>query len=308
MPERESLCTEAESNSALLSKNFIKQCDPGLIIYDKLAVVDKRDWKISEIKEFIKNYSVGSDPGSFYEQFGLYKESIFDNIKIPIYVMMTNNISTPYYNYYSIVQMPYQEPRLSQPKTIEQIAGDGEVPLVSQVGPGLKWADEFDNKLSGAKPVKFIHYCNALRQRAFGTYKNYYSDEDWMKTLLDQNNNAYLDLDCMCANKTMVTASEIFGDKITLSCGHMGGFQDVSVRNFIFQILKNGQRTDGLTDFVKKANEKYFSDLDEKCIFEKPSWLENWRKNYADKNEGPFNKSSRSSRRLRKRVLRVNKD
>ena len=195
---------------------------------------------------------------------------------------------------------------LSQPKKTIKIAGDGTVPLISQLGPGIKWAEEFENKVPGAKSIKFIHYCNSLHSRANGTYKEYFTNEQWHKELFDQTKNSYLDLDCKCSNKTVVKVGEKLSDKVHLLCGHVGAFQDPSVRNFVFNILKHGQKTNGLTDFVKNIDDKYFQTMDKSCMLEKPSFLKSWRNNYAKKVK-LFPTRSALWKRLRTRLLRINK-
>lgn len=118
---------------------------------------------------------------------------------------MANNLGTPYFNRYD----EKSASEVSQPLSTKKIPGDGTVSLVSQLGPAMKWADEFDSKMPGAKPVKIVHYCNSVHQRAEGVYKSI-SDDEWNKKLWS-NDNAYLDLNCRCSGAEMWKFLEMSG-------------------------------------------------------------------------------------------------
>ena len=309
MPDRDTMCSDSlYHKQKSTNSKIVNQCTIGLENYDTLATVDDRTWKMSEAQEFLKKYGVGKNPEEWFKLFNTHDTSSFQNMNIPTYIFLADNMSTAYYNKYSQLEKPQGNRKLSQPKESIYTAGDGTVPLISQLGPGIKWAEEFENKVPGAKPIKFIHYCNSLHNRANGTYKELYTDVAWHKELLDQTKNSYLDLDCACSNNMVVKAGETFSDKAYMMCGHVGAFQDPPVRNFVLNLLKNGQKTDGISEFAKSIDDKYLAQLDDTCMFEKPSFLADWRNNYTKKNEEFFKHESAFWRRLRKRMLKINKN
>ena len=53
----------------------------------------------------------------------------------------------------------------SDPSKIELFSGDGTVTTESAILPGIKWADDFEKGVTGAKPVKFVEVCSIKNQR-----------------------------------------------------------------------------------------------------------------------------------------------
>ena len=270
MPERKELCTVDEFNKAQSRSDFTSQCTTDIVDYQILAKVGDKTWKISEAQEFLKKYGTGDRAEEYYKAFNTHEESAFENINIPAYIFISNFLSTPYYNEY---EEPKKEgDRLPQPKKKIPMAGDGTVPLISQLGPGFKWATEFEAKKPNTKPVKIIHYCNSLHKRSLKKYSELYSDEDWVKELDSETKNSYLDLDCTCAYDKIVNFAEDHSDQILAICGHYGAFIDLPVRNFVMHLMMKGEKTNGLTDFVKSIDERYLEDVDKACTVEKPAF------------------------------------
>jgi len=306
MPNRQDFCSKDAYNIVKSREDFVGQCDLGIVDYEILAKVGDRTWKISEAEEYLKKYGVGERSAEYYKLFNTYKESAFENLNIPVYNFVANNLSTHYYSTYDELENVTEGTKLSQSKTTEMISGDQTVPLISQIGPGFKWAEEFTAKKPRTKPVKFIHYCNALHNRKEKIYKEIFSEAEWVKELDDQTKNSYLDLDCQCSGGSMVSAGENITEKVHVICGHVGLFQDQSVRNFVFHLLKRGDKTDGLTNFVKSADESYLNKLVETCTIEKPDFLHNWQENYKNKNTSYWHKVSANwKRRITKKIRGV---
>ena len=47
-----------------------------------------------------------------------------------------------------------------EPDSYIHTFGDGTVPTASAIVPAIKWANDFDEKKEGAKPVTFIEVCS----------------------------------------------------------------------------------------------------------------------------------------------------
>lgn len=214
---------------------------------------------------------------------------------------MANNLGTPYYFSYT----EESSSKLSQPKAGKKIPGDGTVPTVSQLGPAFKWAEEFDRKTRGAGPVKIIHYCNSVHQRATGKYQEM-DDKEWERKLWS-NENAYLDLNCRCSGRLMWNAVKVSGvEEVQMLCGHVGAWQDPTVRGFVQEIITNGKATTGLTNFVKNLDETYMKKVEASCLWEKIHFLDNWRAHLTNKNQTLLKREDANWRRLRKRVIEAN--
>lgn len=83
---------------------------------------------------------------------------------------------------------------LYKPDVVETRFGDGTVLTVSAIAPGIKWAWEFEQKIEGAKPVKFVEICSHHNQKS---------------TLLDDETpkNEYMGLQCSCEGISIVSKS-----------------------------------------------------------------------------------------------------
>jgi len=222
---------------------------------------------------------------------------------------LSNNLSTPYYNDYKILKEPYGNRKLTQPLKTYYQSGDGTVPLTSQIGPGLKWSMEYDNKSEDSHPVKFIHYCNALQRRQDGDYKPKYTDEEWTEALFSSE-NTYIDLDCQCNNSAMVNIGKRVSEKVHMLCGHVGAFQDVSVRNTVFELLKINEESvalPGLSEYMEDFDEEYLNKLDENCMFEKPYFLKDYERNISFKKVGFFKQHTAYYRRMHENLILLHK-
>ena len=67
--------------------------------------------------------------------------------------------------------------------------GDGSVISTSAILPGIKWAQDFEDKLPGAKPVKFIEVCSTKNKRATVSESNY---------SMKVTKNEYMGIGCLC--------------------------------------------------------------------------------------------------------------
>lgn len=261
--------------------------------FHSLAKVGKKLWTNREAFEYLSKYGAHKQAGTLWKNFNTYKESAFENFGLKTYFFLANNLGTPYFNRYD----EKSASELSQPLSTVNIPGDGTVTLVSQLGPAMKWADEFDAKLPGANPVKIIHYCNAVHQRAEGTY-NPISDDEWNKKLWS-NENAYLDLNCRCSGATMWKFLEYSNLEVAQKvCGHVGAWQDPSVRGFVQEVLIHGEPTGKITPFAAILDDDYLAKMGDTCMWEKPHFLENWRMHLTSKNEELMKRKDALWRRL----------
>jgi hypothetical protein len=104
--------------------------------------------------------------------------------------------------------------------------GDGSVTTTSAILPGIKWADDFDKKVKGAKPVNLIEICSKFKRR---------------KTVFEEGKkvvekNAYFGIDCECA-----------GSKKDKEDGrdcseHNTMLEDVKVVQFLLDSCTDGQK------------------------------------------------------------------
>lgn len=91
--------------------------------------------------------------------------------------------------------------------------GDGSVNTASALIPGVKWAQEFKDGLSGAKPVTFVEVCSSFNER-----KSVFKAG---KTKVEQNE--YIGIGCQCKGNSILYASgdgcdhvKLVGDSYTI--------------------------------------------------------------------------------------------
>jgi hypothetical protein len=173
LPSRDHQCKPGYCDTHKCTDGFFRhQCWFGIADFRVLAKVGKKEWTNAEAFQFLSKYGAHKQAGTLWKNFNTYKESAFENIGLKMYFFMANNLGTPYFNRYD----EKSASELSQPLSTKKIPGDGTVSLTSQLGPAMKWADEFDSKMPGAKPVKIVHYCDAIHQRAAGKYDSISDD------------------------------------------------------------------------------------------------------------------------------------
>ena len=85
------------------------------------------------------------------------------NINIPTVVVYSNRCPTEGIYNFSADPRTYTSQNKFCPSSVDQwtpMMGDETVPSTSSVTVGLKWAMDFQNKVSGAKPIKFVDVCS----------------------------------------------------------------------------------------------------------------------------------------------------
>ena len=137
---------------------------------------------------------------------------------------------------------------------VDEVMGDGSVTATSAILPGIKWADDFNNKVKGAKPVNLIEICSAYQRR---------------ETVFEGNTkqvtkNAYYGIDCECKG----TPDK---KKEGRDCAeHNTMLEDVQVIKFLLDSCTDGQP--GKTgERFKKMSRYSLSNYVKKCkMFNEP--------------------------------------
>lgn len=124
--------------------------------------------------------------------------------------------------------------------------GDGTVPSTAAVTAALKWADEFDSKMAGAKPVKIVDVCSAINVK--------YTPYDTM----DPNKpsqvtkNEYIGLPCDCTE-----------GKIR-HCSHESLLFLPQLLDFVGNTVMTNVRTT-ISDMASAMTDQQLADFQSKC-------------------------------------------
>jgi hypothetical protein len=85
-------------------------------------------------------------------------------------------------------------------------------------------------------------------------------------------------------------------------CGHVGAWQDPSVRGFVQGVLMHGAPSGKITKFAASLDDDYLAKVGDTCMWEKPYFLKDWRNNLANKNEALMKREDALWRRLFQRA------
>ena len=85
--------------------------------------------------------------------------------------------------------------KLALPKKIIYNMGDGTLLTTSSVFPGLKWADDFNKNMIGAKRITFVEGCSSFNRQNSLNEKNEKNEENGEKK------NRYIGMTCSCSHK-----------------------------------------------------------------------------------------------------------
>eukprot|EP01017_Pseudomicrothorax_dubius_P042301 TRINITY_DN6890_c0_g1_i4.p1 TRINITY_DN6890_c0_g1~~TRINITY_DN6890_c0_g1_i4.p1 ORF type:complete len:181 (-),score=45.82 TRINITY_DN6890_c0_g1_i4:103-645(-) len=77
------------------------------------------------------------------------------------------------------------------PEVSDYTSGDNPVPSEGPILAGFKWAEEFNQKLPGAKPVKMIHICSNYNRKL--VYDG--TSRDGRRIMIE---NGYIGAPCVC--------------------------------------------------------------------------------------------------------------
>lgn len=279
-----------------------KACDLGITVMRDLSTVGGKKWDISQIQEFLKKYSNNKDAGILWKNFSTYKESAFENFNVTTYFVVQNNIETAGPRSFKGVDKKNPKNLIQKGYIDNKIPGDGTVPFASQLGPALKWAEEFDQNPNKTKPIKIVHYCNDYFKRASNTYK---TKEEWTNRLKDQKKNEYLGLNCKCGNTDFAKQEGKGKVNFESACNHSMGFNDPNMYGFVNMIIVDNHhkkiKKPNMSSFFNKLNGNYLTDMSKNCMLDKPYFLKNYASNFNTKNRSFLRK--KFDDKLRRRLL-----
>ena len=304
LPNRDFFCTEEQRNMAdnepNESEKITAQCSIGLVDYNIASKINNKIWKTNEIAEMLDKYSFAKDAGLKYKSWNNNDIDNWPNPGIQTWHVFTDRIPTNWYSVYeNMLEKKTGINDFNYAKGTVEAPGDGTVNTVSSLIAGLKWADDFDNNVQGAKPSRIVHSCAKMEERNKQNpkYSKFITKESQD---VNQNANSYWGIECNCTNMSVYKrlAAWAGGKKMEAQiCGHIPMFQDPSVFDVLRKVLTNHPGIVSITHFVNKSSDATLKEYAEECVMEKPKFLEQIDKKFG------FN-----VRRLQKEIKKRNAD
>jgi hypothetical protein len=159
---------------------------------DSGSIEDKRITKDS-VHSLLERYAAIDGAKEIYES---VEDDLFDLLKNPgVQVNILFSSVVPTVSKFDFDEDPSVKTRAGAyiAPTEEHFSyGDGSVLVTSAITPGLKWGEDFNNKVAGAKPATIIEVCSIYKRRT----------SVFEEGTLYVTKNAYFGIECDCGGTT----------------------------------------------------------------------------------------------------------
>lgn len=238
---------ESDENCQSGFSSFNDGCELGIENLNKIGKIEGYSIKSSFFEEALKNFSFKKESFEIYEQL---KDLRYDNLKNPeveIALIFANHLPT--ISGFEFKSNPFTLTSKKQTVTPEYTysRGDGSVVATSSLLPALKWMQDFEFGVNGARPLHLLQFC--------GNYQKISS----MRDLNPAQENSFRGLDCKC--NEMKEDSRILGEK----CNHPRILSDERLIEFLIESITSELEKGEIEGVFYGADEQDLQDYKENC-------------------------------------------
>ena len=140
-----------------------KNCNSGLEVWDNYIQYQGVTYGNTNYRDWINQHTFSGISKQAWNTIDSRFEKAL-NLGVPIALIYSQMLDTQgKYNYKVDPIGPASQDRFCNAKEYSYTPwkGDTTVPSTSAVTPGIKWADDFLNKVPGAKPIKLVEVCSS---------------------------------------------------------------------------------------------------------------------------------------------------
>lgn len=150
-------------------QNFTnKSCSSGLFVMDHYASYLGLRVNNSNLHQWLYNHSFSNYTDSMWTMIDPRWETL-PNINVPTVIVYASSVPTEgFFTFNQDPKVTWSKGEFCSAKnmTWSPLTGDDTVPAPSPVSAALKWADDWLNGVSGAKPIKLVQVCSAKNVKA----------------------------------------------------------------------------------------------------------------------------------------------
>lgn len=203
-------------------------CSFGFVDMTKYGEVEEKPVTYDTLVEIFKEYAVVEHSDKVWET---VQDDLFE--KLPNTGVQTNIVFTSvqdtmyHFEFDENPKLKTQHDKYVAPTSNLFTHGDGSVLTTSAIVPGLKWADDFKNKVANSKPVNLIEVCSIKDRR----------ESVFTPGFKEVKDNAYFGIDCNCGGSKLLP-------KDGSNCGHTKFVTDEKVIGFLLNSCADGVAAD----------------------------------------------------------------
>ena len=208
------------------------KCKSGLQFEDKLGSINREAISSSNIADILRRYSYSDLASGIFEATREAHLLYGKNPGVETVIIYGNLLETVNFFQYNAdpkAQTLAAGGKPVMPDSTTTTLGDETVLVSSALGPGIKWASQFEKGLAGAKPVIFGEVCSIVNKKS-----SVFQSSFGLQT------NEYQGIPCNCKTKGSEGA-----------CDHLGLVSDDSVMDYIFT---------SLADYKKDSSPRKFDN------------------------------------------------
>jgi len=237
LPKREDICFTEYTNS---------KCSSGLYDYTDIGSMLGQPMTVNNFQSFVKEYSFSNIKGDGFKCLDKRYETLppLGVQMVLIYSTVVDTVGGT-----DFIKDPRDKTdqeefcQINEDYTYRMVKGDGTVNSASAITPAIKWADDFDNSVANAKPVKIVQMCSSKNNR-MDPYDEETSDGKKM------NKNEYQGIECNCSQ-----------DKVK-ECTHDSMLWADGVLLYLQKTLITNESVELTPDIANKSKEEIESMVD----------------------------------------------
>lgn len=207
-----------------------QKCQTGLVSYINLGSIVDSQLDINDLTRVLQEEASDPDSVRRLKDVKIHDEEFTKLINpgVETAFMYANHLSTGYKLFYKNHPREYvKRKQTKNPDAEIKALGDGTVLTVSAILPGIKWANEFEEKKHGAKRMSFVEICSKQNRQ--------------LKLINPKspNGNQYVGVDCQCELDKANDINPFNFDKMDKSdrCTHTGMIDDINLANFVVKSM-----------------------------------------------------------------------
>ena len=148
--------------------------------------------------------------------------------------------------------------KIATPKSIFYSLGDGTLLTTSTVFPGLKWADDFNKNMIGAKRVTFVEGCSSFNKKSSLIEE----DDNQENSKSAKKKNRYIGMTCSCKHTIFLNMTHRTSCS---SMNHANMIGDSGLVRFVSESLATGTESLGIGKQYAKFKESDWIDYLDSC-------------------------------------------
>ena len=237
-----------------------KHCSIGIGQMENYVKVGDKQYNPDSFGDLLEQHSFVKNAKELFNFGRDERLESLENPGVEITIIYSNHLQTPDTFSYSESPKSYSSNfKVHAPNNVVFRRGDGVLLTSSTILPGIKWADDYEKRIPGSKPIIFVEGCSLYNQKdsIFSDPKiSKKSEKDGSFSI---NKSGYMGVKCNCQH------GAVLSDRCE-SMNHARMHTELNVVSFITKSLVNYEKSEGMHWDYQKYSYDEWDRFEEHCL------------------------------------------